>query len=95
MLAHVPAKMRMLFGLATVLYAALALAQSSGGEFELIQTTIDAGGGASSGSDFELVGTIAQPEADPQQSSGGEFLLAGGFWASASDALFSDGFEGN
>ncbi len=73
---------------------AAVLAQSSGGDFELTQTTIDAGGGTASGVDFELVGTIAQPEADAQQSSGGEFVLAGGFWASANDMIFSDGFEG-
>ena len=74
---------------------ASVLAQSSGGDFELTQTTIDAGGGTTSGADFELVGTLAQPEADPRQSSGGEFLLAGGFWASANDTIFSNGFEGN
>lgn len=73
--------------------SAVVLAQSSGGDFELTQSTIDAGGGAASGSDFELVGTIAQPEANAQQSSGGGFSLAGGFWASATDAIFSDGFE--
>ena len=39
------------------------LAQSSGGEFELAQTTIVAGRGTASGADFELVGTIAQPDA--------------------------------
>ena len=74
---------------------AAVLAQSSGGEFELTQTTIDAGGGTASGVDFELDGTIAQPEANAQQSSGGEFLVAGGFWASANDTIFSDSFEGN
>ena len=71
------------------------LAQSSGGEFELTKTTIDAGGGTATGVDLELVGTIAQPEANTQQSSGGEFLLAGGFWASANDPIFTNGFEGN
>lgn len=71
------------------------LAQSSGGDFELTRTTIDAGGGTAIGTDFELVGTIAQPEANVQQSSGREFLLAGGFWARTNDVMFSDGFEGN
>lgn len=75
--------------------AASVLAQSSGGEFELTRSTIDAGGGSSSGSLFELNGTIAQPEANPQSSSGGEFVVAGGFWANASDVLFADSFEGN
>lgn len=75
-----------------------ALAQSSGGDFELKKSTIDAGGGAASGGSFELVGTFAQAEANPRQSSGGEFMLAGGFWASTSSAagrIFSDGFEGD
>ena len=73
---------------------AAVLAQSSGGDFELTQTTIDAGGGNASGASFELVGTIAQPEANPQQSAGGDFTLAGGFWASANETIFSNGFEG-
>ena len=71
------------------------LAQSSGGDFELTKTTIDAGGGTASGADFQLTGTIAQPEASAQQSSGGEFIMAGGFWANSADAIFTDGFEGN
>ncbi|MDJ0655028.1 MAG: hypothetical protein QNJ40_12780 [Xanthomonadales bacterium] len=69
------------------------LAQSSGGDFEITRATIDAGGGTSSGGSFELTGTVAQPDAHPQQSAGGEFVLAGGFWANATDLLFQDGFE--
>ena len=75
--------------------AASVLAQSKGGDFELARTTLDAGGGTAVGPDFELVGTIAQPEANAQLSSGGPFLLAGGFWANTTDTLFSNGFEGN
>jgi hypothetical protein len=45
--------------------------------------------------EFELTGTIAQPEANAQQSSGGEFILAGGFWARAEDQVFQNGFEGD
>ena len=84
----------LLFG-ACVVAATAVLAQSTGGDFELTQTTIDAGGGKSIGTDLELTGSIAQPEANAQQSSGGEFLLAGGFWANTNDDLFSNGFEGN
>ena len=80
---------------ACITAATSVFAQSVGGDFELTRTTIDAGGGNASGPDFELVGTIAQPEANGQQSSGGKFLLAGGFWANTTDALFSNGFEGN
>ncbi len=74
---------------------ARVFAQSLGGEFELTKTTIDAGGGIASGPGFQLTGTIAQPDANAQQSSGGEFILAGGFWAKVKDTVFSNGFEGN
>ncbi len=82
-----------------VLTAASVLAQSSGGEFQVTKSTIDAGGGASSGGEFELTGTIGQPEADSRAAAGGEFVVAGGFWANAEggidDDIFSDGFEEN
>lgn len=81
--------------LAGLAIATSVLAQSSGGDFELNPSTIDAGGGTAIGGGFELSGTIAQPEADPRPAAGGEFSLAGGFWANAEDTLFSDGFEGN
>lgn len=68
-------------------------AQSSGGDFTITKSTIDGGGGASSGGDFSLVGTIGQPDANQTLSSGGDFLLAGGFWAKVTDGLFKDGFE--
>ncbi len=74
-----------------------AFAQSQGGDFEITKSTIDSGGGTSSGGDFSLTGTIGQHDANPQISSGGQFSLAGGFWANAEikDTLFEDGFEGN
>lgn len=75
--------------------ASLALAQSSGGDFVLTRTTTDSGGGTAAGAAFELSGTIAQPDANTQQSSGGEFVLAGGFWANANEIVFANGFEGN
>ena len=82
--------------LITILLAVTAsvVAQSSGGEFLLTKSSIDGGGGSSSGPTFELRGTIAQPDSNPQMSTGGEFVLAGGFWAKASESIFLDGFEG-
>lgn len=77
-----------------ILATAHVLAQSSGGAFEVTQSTIDAGGGTSTGGEFELTGTIGQPEADPKAASGGELVVAGGFWANADDGIFSDSFEG-
>ncbi len=72
-----------------------ALAQQTGGDFEITSSTIDNGGGTSIGGEFSLTGTIGQPDANPQTSSGGQFLLAGGFWAKATSLIFKDGFEGN
>jgi hypothetical protein len=76
-----------------VLGSALSLAQSQGGDFEITKSTIDNGGGTSTGGEFSLIGTIGQPDANPQTSAGGEFLLAGGFWANATGEIFADGFE--
>jgi hypothetical protein len=41
-------------------------------------STIDGGGGRSSGGDFALVGTIGQPDAG--KMAGGDYKLSGGFW---------------
>lgn len=77
------------------LVSAIALAQSSGGEFEIVKSTIDNGGGTSFSGDFSITGTIGQPDANRQISAGGEFAIAGGFWANAIviDVIFGDGFE--
>ena len=42
--------------------------------------TIDNGGGASSGGGYSLNGTVGQHDAS-QSSSGGNYLVSGGFWA--------------
>ena len=68
-------------------------AQSSGGDFVMTKSTIDNGGGVSSGGEFSLTGTIGQPDANSQISSGSDFVLAGGFWAKIFDSMFKDGFE--
>jgi hypothetical protein len=75
--------------------AASVFAQSSGGDFDLVKSTIDSGGGVSSGGTFSLTGTIGQPDANQQVAMGGEFVLAGGFWANATvnDLIFKDSFE--
>ena len=84
--------------LIAVLLGSGAFAQSSGGDFEITRHTIDNGGGRSTGGDFELNGTIGQPDASVQTASGGNFQLTGGFWANGvvtppGELLFSDGFE--
>ena len=68
----------------------------SGGDFEIVRSTLDGGGGKSSGGAYELTGTIAQPEADPNVASGGEFSLRGGFYRSGLERpnlIFRDSFE--
>ena len=50
----------------------------SGGDYTLTRSTIDGGGGVSSGGAYILRGTIGQPDA--AWSSGGQYELLGGFW---------------
>jgi hypothetical protein len=71
------------------------LAQSSGGDFEMTKSTIDCGGGFADADAYSLDATIGQPDASAQPSVGGEFALAGGFWAAAAldEVIFQDGFE--
>ncbi|UCC31665.1 MAG: hypothetical protein JSU86_05175 [Phycisphaerales bacterium] len=48
-------------------------------DFEISRSTIDGGGAMfSTGADFELSGTVGQPDAGIM--SGGDFELSGGFW---------------
>jgi hypothetical protein len=58
----------------------LALAPAAlSDDFDLYWHTIDGGGGMfSTGGDFELSGTIGQPDAGVM--TGGDLTLAGGFW---------------
>ena len=49
-----------------------------GGNYTLEWSTIDGGGGQSSGGPYVLTGTIGQPDAE--YSSGGNYELLGGFW---------------
>ena len=75
-------------------------AQSSGGDFVIVKSTIDSGGGVSAGADFRITGTISQHDVTNGTSDGGQFELAGGFWANSGaavtgDDLFKDSFEDN
>ena len=51
-------------------------------DFEITRSTIDGGAMRSTGGEFELSGTIGQPDAGPGATgmSGGDFELTGGFW---------------
>ena len=60
------------------IWAVPAFAQS-GATYKITSSTIDGGGTMrSTGGDFELSGTIGQPDAGVMQ--GGDFTLTGGFW---------------
>jgi hypothetical protein len=50
----------------------------NGGPYDLHWSTIDGGGGTSSGGQYVLTGTIGQPDA--AYSAGGDYELLGGFW---------------
>lgn len=64
-----------IFALMAVVVVGTAVAQ----DFEITRSTIDGGGVMSStGGDFELSGTIGQPDAGVL--SGGGLTLTGGFW---------------
>ena len=84
-------KFSLIFGLVALLAimaTSLAIAQS-GGIFEIITSTIDGGGGDSTGGPFALSGTIGQHDAS-DLSSGGDFSLNGGFWKSDTIAKLPD-----
>lgn len=66
---------------AAIIGASAALAQT-GGEYDLAWSTID-GGGGSAGTNYQLSGTIGQPDAGPVLS-GGAYSLSGGFWSGTS-----------
>ena len=52
------------------------------GDFAIDWHTIDGGGEMfSTGGDFELGGSIGQPDANELVMAGGDFELIGGFWA--------------
>lgn len=59
--------------------AAFTAITAIGAEFELTRSTIDGGGVMrSTGAEFDLSGTIGQPDAGEMRR--GEFTLTGGFW---------------
>jgi len=61
-----------------LLLAAVGIAYARLADYSLPWSTVDSGGGTSSGGDYQLSGTIAQPDAGTL--SGGNYRLEGGFW---------------
>lgn len=72
-------RLALLTALFGMFFGAMANAQVGGG-FDLTWSSIDGGGGYSSGGGFELTGTIGQPDAGATMT-GGAFSLDGGFQA--------------
>jgi hypothetical protein len=62
--------------LASIGAASWLLAQS----YDADWSTIDGGGGTSTGGAYSVTGTLGQPDAGPAMA-GGTFTLTGGFWA--------------
>ncbi len=66
----------------TLIMALFFTTATAFGDYEIRWSTIDAGGGTSSGGPYTLRGTIGQPDAaDP---AGEQYELSGGFWAGES-----------
>ena len=61
-----------------ILLSIMVIASVSYSNYQIVWSTIDGGGGTSSGGQYELVGTIGQPDAS--YSEGGNYEVLGGFW---------------
>ena len=51
------------------------------GQYSVDWSTIDGGGGTSTGGVYTITGTIGQPDASQQPMTGGSYSLGGGFWS--------------
>jgi hypothetical protein len=63
------------------LMVASAASAQSGGDYEIVRSTIAGGGGTTSGEDYQLSGTAGQH--DPGALTGEDYALTGGFWPAA------------
>jgi len=72
---------RIVLGISIVcaLFIVSIVAAQSGGGYDLTWNTIDGGGGSSISGSYALIGAIGQ--ADAGASSGGAYMLNGGFLA--------------
>jgi len=70
----------------------LSVSAAAADDFAIDWWTIDGGGDMwTTGGEFELSGTIGQPDASTTVMTGGDFELAGGFWAGAAEDEFCFG----
>ncbi len=73
-------------------FVSAAIAQSSGGAFDITSSTVAPAGTRISGGAFALTATIGQPAT--AQIGAGTYELTGGFAAGGpSDEIFANGFE--
>jgi hypothetical protein len=61
-----------------LILVSLVFATVTSGDYQIVWSTIDGGGGTSTGGQYKLTGTIGQPDAD--YSAGDNYELLGGFW---------------
>jgi hypothetical protein len=61
---------------------ASALCLRAWAQYSIDWSTIDGGGGTSTGGVCAVSGTIGQPDANQQTLTGGNYSLVGGFWSS-------------
>lgn len=81
-------RMTILLGICLLLIAAGAIVSASDdlvANLSIPWWTADGGGGESSGGSYTLRGTAGQPDAG--RASGGDYSIAGGFWAAAPPEL--------
>lgn len=64
----------------SILTIVAAITSGAWGQYRIDWYTFDGGGGISTGSGFELHGTIGQTDASLTTHSGNNFELTGGFW---------------
>lgn len=61
-----------------MLLSTMVIASAGLSDYQIVWSTIDGGGGQSTGGQYVLTGTIGQPDAS--YSAGGNYELLGGFW---------------
>ena len=68
------------YALATLLLA-LTLSAAQAQTYSIDWSTVDGGGGTSTGGVYAVTGTLGQPDASQQAMTGGNYSLVGGFWS--------------
>jgi hypothetical protein len=69
----------------------------SGGSYDLTWSTVDGGGGSSSGGSYAVNGTAGQPDArnQPEPMVGGDYSVTGGFWVIPACSAIPGDYDGD